>query len=50
MRRYKNIIEIPVKEIKYRKVVRRIDHTQMLAKKIRMDGFKHPFYVVKDSE
>lgn len=50
MRRYKNIIEIPVKEIKYRKVVRRISCTQMLAKKIRMDGFKHPFYVVKDGD
>lgn len=50
MKRYKNIIEIPVNEIKYRKVMRSIAHTEMLAEKIRMDGFKHPFYVVKDGD
>ena len=50
MKRYKNIIEIPVKEIKYRKVMRSIEYTERLANKIRMDGFKHPFYVVKDGD
>ena len=47
MKRYKNIKEIPVKEIKYRKTMSSIDNIERTADRIRMGGFKHPFYVVK---
>lgn len=50
MRRYKNIKEIPVKEIKYRKMMIGIENIERIADRIRENGFKEPFYVVKDGD
>lgn len=48
MKRYKNIVEIPVEKIKYNREIKRIDYIEKLADKIKMEGLKHPFYVIKD--
>lgn len=50
MKENKNIKKIQVKEIKYRKGVGNLSQIKIMARRIRMDGFKHPFYVVKDGD